>query len=180
MGRKQMALPVIGALLMGLVGTAHASVMFNTTLNSSTGGIEDWTYEYIVTNDFSVGSDLVDFNVAFPVSAAFFLYDAPTKSGWDVQPVGTGVYNYIAAANPTGIAPGATERGFFVSFTYDNGGFPGALPAPQSFTGTLANNDPVNGSAVPTAVPEPGTYLLLALALPLVAGCRFLMKRFTG
>lgn len=161
-------LAVVGMVMTCLAEMASASVVFKAT--DLTGG--DWQYEYIITNEYS--ENLVHFDAAFPTSTDFVLYDAPSKVGWTIENV-FGAYTYIAAADVGGgIAPGATEGGFVVSFTYS--GLPGGVPAPQAYN--VAYADSTTGSGITTeAVPEPGTWLLLTLSLPLVAGCRQLLKR---
>ncbi len=166
--RIKLMMTVVGIVMTGLAGMASASVVIRTT--NLSGG--NWQYEYMVTNQYT--QNLVYLNVSFPVSADFSLYEVSSKAGWTIESV-SGVYNYIAGVDTAvGIAPGATEGGFVVSFAYS--GIPGGVPAPQAFDVSYADSSAESG-ITKTVVPEPGTGLLLALFLPLAAGYRQFRKR---
>ena len=163
--RIKVMMAVVGMMMTCLVGMASASVVIKTT-DLADG---NWRYEYIVTNAYT--QNLVYLDTSFPAGTDFFLYEVSPKAGWSIESI-AGLY--IAGADAGGgIAPGATEGGFMVSFSYS--GSPGGVPAPQIYNVNYADGHQESGLAAP--VPEPGTGLLLALFLPLAAGYRQFRKR---
>jgi hypothetical protein len=151
--------------------------VYATTINydlANLGG-NRWEYTYAVTND-SMSSDIEEFTIYFNLGSYDNLVVTSPLASWDelvAQPdpalTDDGYYDALTLA--TGISPAATDSGFSVSFDWLVAGIPGT----QFFDVV----DPItfdvldSGSTVAaTAVPEPGTLLLLGSGIIGLIGIR--------
>jgi len=117
------------ALLLCAMSAAHAASIGYTA--TSLGGTQ-WRYDYTVSNT-TLAVPIAEFTLFFSVGPYANLHDISTAPGWDVLLVqpdpaipASGYFDALALAG--GIAPGATARGFSVTFDYLGAGSPGAQP----------------------------------------------------
>ena len=163
--RKPSILIILVIAVVMIPALAQATAIFYD-LQDLGGGV--WKYDYTVRND-TLGSALGEFTIWFDYGLYDVLWIESAKPGWfeqsfdpiwDATGPNDGFYNTIALA--AGIAPGAEEAGFSVSFLwlYDF-----APPSYQRFEVIDAGQIIDQGLTVPmqhVTVPEPGTLLLVA------------------
>jgi hypothetical protein len=131
-------------------------------------GGNQWEYTYSVAND-SLGSAIEEFTIYFGVGFYDNLAVTSSLASWDQLAINPdpsipadGFYDALTLA--TGIAPGATEGGFSVSFDWLVAGIPGSQPFDVVNPSTFDVLD--SGTTVTTTpIPEPGTLLLLGSGL---------------
>ena len=175
---KQLTRLLVIAMVLAL-STANAFALpIVYEVNNLAG--DRWEYRYDVTNDPANTFAIEEFTVYFDLGLYDTLQVGNTPTGWDalvVQPdsgfppgpgLGDGFYDALAVAVP-GIAPGDSVGGFSVQFTYLGTGTPGAqfyeIVDPETF-------EPLQSGATTTAVPEPGSLLLLVAGLLILIGTR--------
>jgi hypothetical protein len=149
----------IWASLVSLAGATTITYQLNDL------GSGSWEYIYSVTND-TLLTDIEEFTVYFDYGLYSNLSVDNQKPNWDgltVQPdlfLGLPTIGYFDTARlVAGIAPGGTEGGFQVSFTWLGAGTPGTqffeVVDPDNFNVLDSGNTSIN------SVPEPGTLGLL-------------------
>ena len=164
MRRQLFLIIVLAAVILG-PASAYATTIYYD-LQDLGGNV--WQYDYTVQNDslgtalgeFTIWFDYGLYDVLFVESAKADWYEQSFDPVWDATGPNDGFYNTIALA--AGIAPGAEEAGFSVSFLwlYDF-----APPSYQRFEVIDAGQIIDQGLTVPmqhVTVPEPGTLLLVA------------------
>ena len=172
MRRIRWVVLVIGALLMGLVGTSHGSVEYTLTdlgINDNETGTHLWQNDYIVRNTSS--KDLTEFSVYFDYGLYFNLIDYnPNPGNWTtlaVSPYDSGGTPYPGFFNgqlTTGsLASGDTATGFSVQFV-------SLAPTVQDYLITFSDNTTEQGQTM--ATPEPTTWMLLTISLGAVMAVR--------
>lgn len=165
---------LLATLFISASSIAGASIV-HYDVSQVDAATHTWQYDFSVTND-SLSGDLGEFAVFFDVGLYSNLQLIASPAGWDslvVQPdpalPDAGFFDALALG--AGLAPGASLGGFSVSFVFAGAGAPGAQ-AFSIYDADFAVIDSGRTQANATGtVPEPGSLLLLALALAvLVAG----------
>jgi len=164
--------------LMAIASSANAQVSYTATdISGST-----WEYNYTITNDLTV--NLTEFTTFFNVGQYNNLEVVSAPSNWEggggvlainPDPSLPAAGFFDAEAADAGLAPGASQGGFSVEFTYLGGGTPG----PQLFnfvdSSTYATLEAGNTTLAsssgtgPTQAPEMDPSSLVA-ALTLLLG----------
>ena len=138
---------------------AHAQVVVPSTVNFNSGtGL--YNYAYSVTNN-GPAFDLAILNVPVAPASNLLSLLAPTGFGISFDP-GVGIVSFFEDSDPgttQTFLPGSTNG----LFTFSSAFAPGAV----TFDALDANGDTYTGTtqAPITAVPEPGTFLLLGLGV---------------
>lgn len=170
--KRLLSLLFVLALLCSFSSVLHAATITYETHDLGSGR---WEYVYEVKND-TLSEPINEFTVYFDYGLYADLFIDSPKAGWDgmtVEPdlaLGVPVPGYYdALALVSGIAPGASEGGFQVSFTWLGQGTPG----PQSFD--IVNPDTFETiesgrTTGPAPVPEPGMMILLSMGIVGIAG----------
>ncbi len=172
--KKILTLSIAAVLFIGITTTANA-----TTINydvSNLGG-NTWEYNYTVQND-SMAGDIEEFTIWFDYALYDNLVVTSPLLNWDeivIQPdtfiPDDGFYDALALSS--GIAPGASETGYSVSFDWLGTGAPGS----QLFEIIDANTFDIIDSGNTSAVPEPSTFLLIGAGL---MGMALIRKKLKG
>jgi hypothetical protein len=169
---------ILTVLILVLISaSASAAPIADITFSETSLGGGQWQYDYTLSNlsdpILDAGFDLYEFDFNFSPTAAFTVLSLPF--GWD-KIDGPGFVQFFSQ-NPgepplgTDVAPAGSLSGFSIVFDYQ----PGNL----AFASYLADpTDPAipvvyQGTTTASAVPEPGTFALLASALAAV----FCMKK---
>ena len=160
--------------MMFLAFQANANTVIDYALASLGGG--EYQYNYSVFNDGSLGP-----NVPIQLFDIFFspaLYQAgslvivtpnPPSAQWSQEilaSVGTAPADYDAFALNGGIPVGSTVSNFAVQFEFIGQGLPGAQPFEISDPNTFAVLQ-TGETAVPVVAPEPSTFWMLAMLIPI-------------
>jgi hypothetical protein len=161
------------AIMIGFIVTMANGVRATTILYdlSNLGGTT-WEYTYTVTND-SMSSAIEEFTIYFNLGSYDNLAATSSLASWDQLAINPdpslpadGFYDALTLA--TGIAPGATESGFSVSFDWLVAGIPGS----QLFDVFDPITFDVVDSGNTAVIPEPGTFLLLGSGIIGLIGIR--------
>jgi hypothetical protein len=182
---------LIGLLMAGLVGPAHAQINGSATVTAQQAGPNSWDYSMSLTN---TGSTAIG-TYWFAWSPGYdFLPSAPTSlsapAGWTVSTPQDGYFQpywSIQWVNPTSpLQPGQTLKGFNFSSpdapaVVGGPSFLGSFyPVTQSYVYIGAPEfDPGAAftSPVTTVTPEPATLSIIALAIPALALKRHARRR---
>lgn len=172
--RRNFCFYIVIGLILSATGNTYATTIH---YESSQLGGNRWQYDYSITNDM-LASNIQEFTIFFD----YGLYDDLTVASalMDWRPMVTspalilGVPDngtYDALASTAGIAPGATMKGFSVSFDWLGTGTPGSqyfeIVNPVSFN-TLDSGQ---------TIPEPSTLLLLSLGFSGLISINHLAKK---
>lgn len=158
-------------MIIALPGILHATIITYDTTNLGGGR---WEYSYNILND-TLGSPIEEFTIFFDYGLYDLLSIDTPKANWDGLTVNpdlifgfpqAGFYDALSLAS--GIAPGASEGGFMVSFNWLGTGTPGA----QYFEVVSPSDFSVLDSGNTTPVPEPGTLMLLGSGIISLIGLR--------
>jgi len=163
--RKPSILIILVIAVVMIPALAQATAIFYD-LQDLGGGV--WKYDYTVRND-TLGSALGEFTIWFDYGLYDVLWIESAKPGWfeqsfdpiwDATGPNDGFYNAISLA--AGIAPGAEEAGFSVSFVWL-----GLDPLPSFQRYDIVDAGQIIDQGLtepmpPVTVPEPGTFILVA------------------
>ena len=154
------------SLAIAIPAAQAASVEYSLT---DLGG-NSWRYDFALVNSPAAPS-FDEFTVFFASGAYSAIALVSSALEWDplvIQPdTGIPADGYFDGLRLAGSMPdGSTATGFSVTFTY----LPGMRPGEQHFDliDSSSFNTVYSGTTVAAAVPEPSTYLLMALGLGLV------------
>lgn len=176
-------LVALASSLLAMVPSAHSQVSYTATdVSGST-----WEYNYTINNNLSV--NLTEFTTFFTLGQYTNLDVLSAPSNWEggggalaINPdpslPADGFFD--AEASDAGLAPGASQGGFSVEFTYLGTGTPGAqlfnFVDSSSFATLEAGNTTLSsGGSGTTAAPEidPSSW---AAAITLLLGTLALMR----
>lgn len=175
-------LVALAASLLAIVPSANAQVSYTATDISGT----TWEYNYTITNNLSV--NLTEFTTFFTLGQYTNLEVVSAPSNWEggggalaINPdpslPADGFFD--AQASDAGLAPGASQGGFSVEFTYLGTGTPGAqlfnFVDSSSFATLEAGNTTLSGGSGTMSAPEIDSSSWTA-AITLLVGTLALMR----
>jgi hypothetical protein len=165
-------------LFLGITATANATTISYDIINLSGS---TWEYSYTVENN-SLAGDIDEFTVWFDYTLYENLAVTSSLSDWDeiAIPTDTTIPDdgfYDAYALFSGIAPGASETGYFVSFDWLGTGTPGSQPFDIVDPITYDTLDSGDTSLASAPIPEPSTVFLMGIGLVGLAVVSLRFKR---